>query len=110
MKVKRLALAGLLVLFAASVFMLDRGHMTKRIEAAGNSDFVYRFLPADATIPETYDEVPLQALLPAFILSELNVAFLIGSQILAAVFVILALFWGIYGISQCLLKTRPPLF
>ena len=31
--------------------------------------------------PTSYDDVPLQALLPAFMLSELKTAFLIGFQI-----------------------------
>jgi flagellar biosynthetic protein FliP len=33
------------------------------------------------TAPRSYDDVPLQALVPAFILSELKTAFLIGFQI-----------------------------
>ncbi|HPZ82026.1 MAG TPA: flagellar biosynthetic protein FliP, partial [Thermogutta sp.] len=31
--------------------------------------------------PETYEDVPLQVLIPAFMLSELKTAFLIGFQI-----------------------------
>ena len=38
------------------------------------------YLP-DHPKPSTYDEVPLPALLPAFMLSELKTAFLIGFQI-----------------------------
>lgn len=61
--------------------------MARQIDLAGNSDDVwmfYDYLPASqraASPPETYDQVPLQALLPAFMLSELKVAFLIGFQI-----------------------------
>jgi flagellar biosynthetic protein FliP len=61
--------------------------MARQIDLAGNSDDVwlfYDYLPASQKSqvePETYDEVPLQSLLPAFMLSELKVAFLIGFQI-----------------------------
>ena len=61
--------------------------MSRQIEMAGNSGDVwlfYDYLPESSrgqTPPETYDEVPLQALLPAFMLSELKIAFLIGFQI-----------------------------
>lgn len=63
-----------------------RRFMSRQIEMAGNSDDVwlfYKHLPdgqATAT-PQTYDDVPLPVLLPAFLLSELKVAFLIGFQI-----------------------------
>jgi flagellar biosynthetic protein FliP len=61
--------------------------MSRQIEAAGNSDDVwlfYEYLPANQRStkpPEVYEDVPLVALLPAFMLSELKVAFLIGFQI-----------------------------
>ena len=61
--------------------------MSRQIELADNSDDVwlfYDYLPASQkseTPPETYDDVPLSALLPAFMLSELKVSFLIGFQI-----------------------------
>jgi len=61
--------------------------MSRQIEAAGNSDDVwlfYEYLPQNqrnAKLPEVYEDVPLVALLPAFMLSELKVAFLIGFQI-----------------------------
>ena len=61
--------------------------MSRQIDAAGNSDDVwlfYEYLPANERTtkpPETYEDVPLVALLPAFMLSELKVAFLIGFQI-----------------------------
>ncbi|MDX1947362.1 MAG: flagellar type III secretion system pore protein FliP [Pirellulaceae bacterium] len=70
----------------AGVIPLKR-FMSRQIELAGNSDDVwlfYDYLPAalrGSTPPDTYDEVPLQALLPAFMLSELKTAFLIGFQI-----------------------------
>jgi len=61
--------------------------MSRQIDAAGNSDDVwlfYEYLPPSqrsAKPPEVYEDVPLVALLPAFMLSELKVAFLIGFQI-----------------------------
>lgn len=60
--------------------------MSRQIEMAGNSDDVWMFfeyLPEEEqqVIPETYDEVPLKVLLPAFLISELKTAFLIGFQI-----------------------------
>ena len=69
----------------AGVMPLKR-FMSRQIELADNSDDVwlfYDYLPEsrNATPPETYDEVPLAALLPAFMLSELKVSFLIGFQI-----------------------------
>jgi flagellar biosynthetic protein FliP len=65
-----------------------RRFMSQQIENAGNSDDVWLFYDYmsstdvdDTPPPETYDDVPLQALLPAFMLSELKTAFLIGFQI-----------------------------
>ena len=58
--------------------------MSRQIEATGNSEDVWLFLrqlPDVKTAPSTYDEVPLRALLPAYMLSELKTAFLIGFQI-----------------------------
>jgi flagellar biosynthetic protein FliP len=61
-----------------------RNFMSKQIDIAGNSDDVwlfYEYLPPDTPTPQTYDDVPLTVLLPAFMLSELKTAFLIGFQI-----------------------------
>jgi len=60
-----------------------RGFMSRQIERCGNSDDVWLFMQyaAPETQPETYDDVPLSALLPAYLLSELKTAFLIGFQI-----------------------------
>jgi flagellar biosynthetic protein FliP len=61
-----------------------RRFMSRQIEIAGNHDDVwlfYQYLPAGTPPPGTYDDVPLQVLLPAFMLSELKTAFLIGFQI-----------------------------
>src|SRR5262245_59498854 len=59
----------------AGVVPLKR-FMSRQIDLAGNSDDVwlfYEYLPAaqkSAKAPETYEEVPLVVLLPAFMLSE----------------------------------------
>ncbi len=58
--------------------------MAEQIELAQNSEDVWLFLDymsETAGNVETYEQVPLAALLPAFLLSELKVAFLIGFQI-----------------------------
>ncbi len=61
-----------------------RAFMSAQIERTGNSDDVwlfYQYLPEDTQAPSTYEDVPLSVLLPAFLLSELKTAFLIGFQI-----------------------------
>ncbi len=60
-----------------------RQFMSLQIERRRNTEDVWLFmsyLPGRA-VPTSYDDVPLQALLPAFMLSELKTAFLIGFQI-----------------------------
>lgn len=65
-----------------------RQFMADQIEMTGNSEAVWLFLeyqqPSSAGSqdrPETYDDVPLSVLLPAYMLSELKTAFVIGFQI-----------------------------
>jgi len=60
-----------------------RRFMSLQIERCGNSEDVWLFMRYSSveSQPTTYDEVPLTALLPAFMLSELKTAFLIGFQI-----------------------------
>ena len=61
-----------------------RQFMCMQIENAKNGadiDLFMEYLPEDTPAPENYEDVPLQALLPAFMLSELKTAFLIGFQI-----------------------------
>ncbi len=58
--------------------------MAQQIEASGNTESVaqfYRYLPDAGTLPSTIDDVPINVLLPAFLVSELKVAFLLGFQI-----------------------------
>jgi flagellar biosynthetic protein FliP len=60
-----------------------RRFMSMQIERTQNTEDVWLFmnyLPEHPT-PASYDDVPLQVLLPAFMLSELKTAFLIGLQI-----------------------------
>ena len=67
-----------------------RAFMADQIERTGNSAAVRLFLdyrrpagvaPEDYTGPQTYEEVPLTVLVPAYMLSELKTAFVIGFQI-----------------------------
>ena len=59
--------------------------MGRQINAAGNTESIavfYRYLPdASETVPNEIDDVPINVLLPAFLVSELKVAFLLGFQI-----------------------------
>jgi len=61
-----------------------RQFMSAQIERTGNSNDVwlfYKYLPEGTPAPSSYDDVPLTALLPAYMLSELKTSFLIGFQI-----------------------------
>jgi flagellar biosynthesis protein FliP len=60
-----------------------RQFMSAQIERTGNSDDVLLFWKYSTTepAPASYEEVPLTVLLPAYMLSELKTAFLIGFQI-----------------------------
>ncbi len=61
-----------------------RDFMSRQIDVADNEDDVllfFGYLRPDGPLPSTFDEVPLRVLLPAFILSELKTAFLMGFQI-----------------------------
>jgi flagellar biosynthetic protein FliP len=59
--------------------------MANQIEAADNSESValfYKYLPDHSmTPPSSAKDVPINVLLPAFLVSELKVAFLLGFQI-----------------------------
>ena len=60
-----------------------REFMSAQIERTGNTDDVLLFWKYASTepAPAKYDDVPLTVLLPAYMLSELKTAFLIGFQI-----------------------------
>ena len=100
-----------------------RRFMENQIERTGNNDDVYMFLdhmpgevdPRTGELPEySYGategerEVPLQALLPAFMLSELKTAFLIGFQIYLP-FVIIDIVVASVTISMGMLMLPPVL-
>ena len=70
-----------------------RRFMVSQIQAAGNENTVTLFLRArerasTSTSPQFYEDLPLSVLLPAFVLSELKVAFLIGLQVILPFLVI----------------------
>ncbi|MEO2041343.1 MAG: flagellar type III secretion system pore protein FliP, partial [Pirellulales bacterium] len=58
-----------------------RRWMAYQIEEAGNRDTVALFLqrhPGGVSQVDSYDQIPTEVLLPAFLVSELEVAFMIG--------------------------------
>ncbi len=70
-----------------------RRFMVSQIQAAGNENTVTLFLRArerasTSASPQYYEDLPLSVLLPAFVLSELKVAFLIGLQVILPFLVI----------------------
>lgn len=60
-----------------------RKFMCAQIDRTGNYDDIYLFMRyiKDVPTPETWQDVPWRALLPAFMLSELKTSFLIGFMI-----------------------------
>lgn len=62
-----------------------RDYMATQIELTRNADDVFLFAEysreVDPDSIQTYDDVPLSVLLPAYLLSELRTAFLIGFQL-----------------------------
>lgn len=61
-----------------------RRFMAQQIQRTGNEADIlmfYRYMPAGTPKWNDYNDVPIQALLPAYMLSELKTAFLIGFQI-----------------------------
>jgi flagellar biosynthetic protein FliP len=88
-----------------------RRFMSQQIDRTGNGDDVwlfYKYLPKDTPTPSNYDDVPLQALLPAFMLSELKTAFLIGFQIYVP-FVVLDIVIASVTVSMGMLMLPPSL-
>lgn len=62
-----------------------RRWMAAQIEEADNRDTIALFLSRHPNGPQevnSYDDIPLEVLLPAFLVSELEVAFMIGFRIL----------------------------
>ena len=61
-----------------------RRFMANQIVRGDNIEDVlmfYEYMDRDAAVPSSFEDVPLRVLLPAFILSELKIAFLMGFQI-----------------------------
>lgn len=88
-----------------------RRFMSEQIDRCGNGDDVwlfYQYLPENRPEPESYDQVPLQCLLPAFMLSELKTSFLIGFQIYLP-FLILDIVISSITISMGMLMLPPVL-
>lgn len=91
-----------------------RRFMSAQIQRTGNSADVwlfYKYLPqasANPVEPKSYDEVPLVALLPAYMLSELKTAFLIGFQIYLP-FVILDFVIASFTVAMGMLMLPPAL-
>lgn len=71
--------------FMNAVIQPMRDYMSTQIELTKNADDVYLFAEYAGDIAveeiETYDDVPLSVLLPAYVLSELRTAFMIGFQL-----------------------------
>ncbi|MEN6404911.1 MAG: flagellar type III secretion system pore protein FliP [Thermoguttaceae bacterium] len=87
-----------------------RRFMSAQIENTKNTEDVWLFLnylPHRAA-PASYDDVPLQALLPAFMLSELKTAFLIGFTIFLP-FLILDMVVASVMVSMSMLMVPPAL-
>ena len=61
-----------------------REFMSRQIDVAENHEDVeifFQYMDPDAPLPSSFEDVPIRVLLPAYILSELKTAFLMGFQI-----------------------------
>ncbi len=61
-----------------------RQFMSRQIKAAQNHEDVllfYGYMDSEAPVPSGFEDVPMRVLLPAYILSELKTAFMLGFQI-----------------------------
>ncbi len=88
-----------------------RKFMIRQIEAGGNTDDVFLFLPkTDAATVEqlTWGEVPTISLVPAFVVSELKIAFYMGFRIFLP-FVIVDILVGAVLVSMGMLMLPPVL-
>ena len=87
-----------------------RSFMQKQIQLAGNEQSIatfYRYLPETSQQPpESFDDVPLNVLLPAFMVSELKVAFLLGFQVFLP-FLVLDLVVSSVTVSMGMLMLPP---
>jgi flagellar biosynthetic protein FliP len=88
-----------------------RRWMAAQIEQAGNRDTMLLFLarhPEGARQVATYDDVPVETLLPAFLVSELETAFAIGFRLLLP-FLVLDLLVATLVVSTGLVMLPPTL-
>ena len=88
-----------------------RRWMAGQIEQAGNRDTMLLFLqrhPAGPRRAATYDDVPVEALLPAFLVSELETAFAIGFRLLLP-FLVLDILVAALVVSTGLVMLPPTL-
>ncbi len=88
-----------------------RRWMAGQIEQAGNRDTMLLFLarhPAGPKQAATYDDVPVEALLPAFLVSELETAFAIGFRMLLP-FLVLDILVATLVVSTGLVMLPPSL-
>jgi flagellar biosynthetic protein FliP len=88
-----------------------RNFMSAQIERCNNADDIwlfYKYLPEGTPTPASYDDVPLTVLLPAFMLSELKTAFLIGFQIYLP-FLVLDIVVSAVTVSMGMLMLPPAL-
>jgi flagellar biosynthesis protein FliP len=88
-----------------------RRWMSAQIEQAGNRETMLLFLARHPDGPQqaaTYDDVPLEALLPAFLVSELETAFAIGFRLLLP-FLVLDILVASLAVSTGLVMLPPTL-
>lgn len=88
-----------------------RRWMAGQIEQAGNRDTMLLFLERHPDAPKnvkTYDDVPVESLLPAFLVSELETAFAIGFRLLLP-FLVLDLVVATLVVSTGLVMLPPTL-
>ena len=88
-----------------------RRWMAGQIEQAGNRDTMLLFLARHPDAPKdikTYDDVPVESLLPAFLVSELETAFAIGFRLLLP-FLVLDLIVATLVVSTGLVMLPPSL-
>jgi flagellar biosynthesis protein FliP len=88
-----------------------RRWMAAQIEHAGNRDTMLLFLarhPAGPKQAATYDDVPVEVILPAFLVSELETAFVIGFRMLLP-FLVLDILVATLVVSTGLVMLPPSL-
>lgn len=88
-----------------------RRWMAGQIEQAGNRDTMLLFLSRHPAAPKeikTYDDVPVETLLPAFLVSELETAFSIGFRLMLP-FLVLDLIVATLVVSTGLVMLPPTL-